>query len=506
MTLRGAAVTCLCTADFAAVMRERVDLADPLAWPGLEVVKDSTVRTVSRGTVSRGHTDGFDVHLKQYRAVRLSDRARDALSGSRAVKELRNLLEARRRGLPCAEPLCAGRWTGSFGARSFLVTRTIEGGRALPRGPLPPSTAARAGELLRDAHDAGLSALDLHPGNVVEDAVGALWLLDLQSAVLSEPLENDERARAIAFFCLDLDGGVHDPAAAPLLEAYRASPALVAQAAQAGRRQRTQALVAFGRRATRPCRHTTVERRPDGTVLHLHRPAGDLHDALRAFLAAPRPDPLKSGRRGAVWLTGSLAIKQRPAAAARRLFQASYLLLFAEVPSPQPVGLVVRHGVGLCATRRVDAPNLRDELEGGARLSAAALGIAAESLGRSVGRLHALGLRNRDLKLDNLVRDPQTGAVLLVDLDGLRRKSPLDRRGLAKDLGRLLAAWTAVGHPQHALVVRTFWRSYHRSLRRLHAIRCLRPKQSRNLRRRSEVRAREWRRGHASIAPRSDAG
>lgn len=474
-------------------MTPRLELDEPLSWPGLEVVKESTVRRVLRGSV-----DGFDVHVKLYRAVRLSDRARDALGGSRGVKEMRNLIEARRRGLPCVPALCAGRWSGSFGSRSFLVTRTVPGAAPLPRGPLPAETARRAGELLRHAHDAGLSALDLHPGNVLADDAGRLWLLDLHSATLSEPLESDERARALAFFCLDLDGGVRDPAAAPLVAGYGASGSLLEHAERMGRRQRNRALAAFGRRATRACRHTAVERSADGATVFLHRPAADLHEAARAFATGPRPEPLKSGRRGAVWLTEDLAVKERPAAAARRLFRAAYLLLFADVPTAQPVALFHRHGTGLVVARRLGGPCLRDELAAGA-LDLDELTRAARSLGRSVGRLHALGIRNRDLKLENLVRDRDTGAVAIADLDGVRRKAPLDRRGLANDLGRLLAAWTESGHPEHARVVLSFWRSYH------HALRCLRATPPKHLRRRSEERAREWRRAHPRAPSPSDA-
>ncbi|MGA0870588.1 MAG: lipopolysaccharide kinase InaA family protein, partial [Planctomycetota bacterium] len=180
-----------------------LDEDEPFAWPGLTEVKTSTVRTVSRGTLG-----GIEVHLKLYRAVRLSDRARDALSGARGVKEFQHLREARRRGLPAVEPLAAGRFVGTFGARSFLITRTVADAAPLDRGPLPLPQATAAGQLLRRAHDLGLRALDLHPGNVLTTPDGALHLLDLHSAVLTEPVDDDERARSLAFFCLGLDGGV----------------------------------------------------------------------------------------------------------------------------------------------------------------------------------------------------------------------------------------------------------------------------------------------------------
>ena len=491
MTLRGASCTGLCASVVAESLARWFERDDPFAWPGLVEVKSSTVRTVSRGTLG-----DQDVHLKLYRAVRISDRARDALSGARGVKEFGNLREARARGLPVVTPLAAGRFSGTFGSRSFLITATVEDATPLDRGPLPPALAREAGRLLRRAHDAGLRALDLHPGNVLVTPDGRLHLLDLHSAVLTEPVDDGERARSLAFFCLGLDGGVRSPAAAPLLDGYRASATLIEKAGRIGRTQRNHALAAFGRRATRACRHTAVSRITDGASYERKDAPAELLEAAAAFRAGDRPEPLTSGRRGAVWLTDSLAVKQRPAAAAMRLFRASFWLEFFDVPTPRPVALHVHRGRGLVAATRIPAPDFATELRS-ASLSPAALTDAARSLGRSVGRLHAHGLRNRDLKFDNLVRDPDSGSLLIVDLDGVRRKTPLDHRGRAADLGRVLAAWDD-GHlgdrAVHALVVRVFWAAYHRALR------CLQTTSKKDLRRRSEARAREWRQSHPEAA------
>ncbi|MDA0373513.1 MAG: hypothetical protein O2865_06985, partial [Planctomycetota bacterium] len=78
VTLRGASCTGLCASVVAESLARWFERDDPFAWPGLVEVKSSTVRTVSRGTLG-----DQDVHLKLYRAVRISDRARDALSGAR---------------------------------------------------------------------------------------------------------------------------------------------------------------------------------------------------------------------------------------------------------------------------------------------------------------------------------------------------------------------------------------------------------------------------------------
>jgi len=141
-----------------------------------------------------------------------------------------------------------------------MLTLTEEG-EALARGPLPASAAAAAGTLLRQAHDCGLHARDLHSGNLLQRPDGSLLLTDLTSAELANPLDEKQRAHALAYFCLDLDGLVDDAAARPLIEAYGASPALTEQAKREARRLRNRALSAFGRRAFRHGSWTHVEKK-----------------------------------------------------------------------------------------------------------------------------------------------------------------------------------------------------------------------------------------------------
>lgn len=429
---------------------------DPASAEGFEEIKATSVRRILRGDLPDGSGGTISVHLKLFRAVRLSDRAREVIRGARAVREFEHLREARARGIPCVEPLAAGELIGTAGARSFLVTRTVPG-VSLPRHTLAPAQAGRAGALLRLAHDRGLHARDLHAGNVLEQPDGTLLLLDLTSVDLANPLELDERARALAFFCLGLDGNVLDPAARPLVEAYGASPACLRIAVRHGLRLRNRALSAFGRRATRPCLHTKVVQRPRTPRWYLHVPAAHLHDLAKRLVDHP-PVPAKSGRRGSVHLTEELVLKERTAAAARRLFRAAYWLDFAGVPCPMPVALQTWRGRGRVVSERLPGPNLAEELAGG--LSADEVVAAARRLGDAVGRLHAHGLRNRDMKLENLVRDPRTGGVAMVDLDGIHRKVPQDRRGQAADLGRLLAAFRAAGEPGRTRAYHAFLRGY----------------------------------------------
>jgi tRNA A-37 threonylcarbamoyl transferase component Bud32 len=354
--------------------------------------------------------------------------------------------------------------------------------------------------LLRRAHDLGVLPGDLHPGNLVVDAADSPFLLDLASMARSGDPEPRRRAAALAFFCQELDAGPLDARAEALLLAYLgAGPELPADfaalLARAARAVRARALAAFGRRSSRPCRHTVVPPRVRGQLrwcLYQVEDAADrepLHAACRAFAQAP-PEPHKTGRRGSLWLLDDLAVKQREAGKAQRLFRAAYWLRFARVPQAEPVAVAWRAGAGFVFVRRLPMPSVGDELARGA-LAGSELQEAAASLGDGVGRLHAHGLRNRDLKLQNLVRDPVTATVCTVDLDGVRRKRPSDARGQGADLGRLLAAFTAAGSPGGAATVRTFVRAYLRARRRL-----LQPAPARRLWRRAAERARQWADAH----------
>jgi tRNA A-37 threonylcarbamoyl transferase component Bud32 len=489
-----------------------LDRDDPWAPAGFVVVKRSTVRTILRGALA-----GIDVHVKLFRTGRLSERARDAATGTRARREHENLLRARALGLPAVEPLAHGALRGAapdvdgggggdahgHGAASFLVTRTAPG--AEPFTFDAPASALRAvGTLLRTAHDLGFLPGDLHPGNLVLGADRQPVLLDLTSVRFRGEPDVVRRAQALAFFCQSLDGGPLDRRARPFLDGYlesgRPLPSqLDEQLRLAARAVRARALVQFGRRSTRQCRHTdVVERRRSEARWCYHRLVDDgerLRAACRAFAESP-PEPTKSGRRGAVWLLDELVVKEREQGKAQKLWRAAYWLLFAGVPQAEPRALRTYHRRGHVFFRRIAANDLAAELAAGALSASTAAGLAellraARSLGDSFGRLHAHGLRCRDGKLENFVRDPRGGALRFVDLDGVRRKSTTDARGQGADLGRLLAAFRAAGAPGGDATLRAFLRSYCRARRDL-----LQPGPLRRVLRRAGRRAEEWASAH----------
>lgn len=459
---------------------------------GLVVCKERTVRSVLHGELG-----GVAVHVKAFRADTLADRARDAVRRGRGEHEADNLARAGALGLPVVEALASGAAVDRGQLRSFLVTRTVQGATPFTFEVSAP-VQRRVGALLRTVHDHGLDLDDLHPGNLVVDGDGAPWLLDLTSLRNGGALSLRRRAKLVALFCQDLDGGGLDPAARELMAGYHeAGAGLPADFAHeltlATHRWRASALRSFGRRATRSCKHTHVEERRRGIPRwYVHLPSGTpavVVPGCQQELAALGA-PLRRGRRGAVWL-GRSAVKERDAGAARRLWRAEYWLLFARVPTGGPVALCLDRRRGFVFCGNLQRPSLATELAAQS-LDPAAIGAAARSLGDSLGRLHAHGLRNRDLKFDNLVRHPTTGRVCMVDLDGVRLASTGDTRGLGADLGRLLAAFTGAGAPGGGATVRAFFGAYLRAHHRL-----LRQPAWHRIRRHAERRAREWASAHA---------
>lgn len=469
--------------------------ADVDAWPGrgFTVHKQRTVRTVLVGAL-----DGVAMHLKVFRADKLSDRARDALRGARGEREFRNLERVRQLGLPTVEPLAYGMTMAGEELRSFVATRTFAD--AAPFCFEQPARVMQAaGALLRRLHDAGELPGDLHPGNLLVDAAGDLCLVDLTSITHRGEPSLAERAAALAFFCKDLDGGALDPAARPVLNGYLQAGAPIGgdferELMLATHRWRAGALPSFGRRAERSCLHTELgEHRRGVPRWYWFVGEGGLQPGDRARLqefVVGSPPPDKSGRRGAVWLTEELVVKRRDKGAAQKLWIAAYWLLFAGVDAPTPLALCTWQGQGFVFARRSGPRSLAEELQAGA-LDAAAIDATARRLGRCLGRLHAHGLRNRDLKFENLVREPATGKVHMVDLDGVRKNAVPDQRGAGADLGRLLAAWRHAGEPGGNRTLRTFLRAY---LRCQHAL--LRHPPIGRVLRRAEQRAGEWRQRH----------
>lgn len=443
---------------------------DVAEWParGLTELKRRTVRRVYSGQLGE-----VPVYVKVFRADTIAAKARDALrQRHKGEREAHNLQAALAAGLPTVTPLAHGIARHGDQLCSFVVTRGVD---AAPFGfPCDDALAASVGALARQVHDSGFQPGDLHPGNVLVEASDAASLCDLTSLRRVGDLSMRRRAEGLAFFCNPLDGGPLDATARGFLRGYLAAGDMPegfrAELARATRKLRATSLRSFGRRSERSCRHTDAEPRRRATPRWFwFLGDGGVDDAARGALASFDPAdhaPRRSGRRGGVWLCEDYAVKERDAGKARKLWRAHYWLLCAEVPTAAPMALRLQAGRGQVFVRRLSQPDLATELQGG-DLSDGAIADAARALGAAVGRMHGHGLRNRDLKFDNLVRDLDRGLVAMVDLDGVTLHSAEDTRGCGRDIGRLLAAWRDAGEPGGPATPARFLGAYYRARRRL---------------------------------------
>lgn len=454
--------------------------------------KHRTVRRVYAGVL-----DETNVHLKVFRANTIAAKARDALRPQhKGVREAQNLQAAREAGLPAVQPLAYGLARDDGQLCSFIATRSVD---AAPfTFPCDDAVAAAAGALVRRVHDAGLQPADLHPGNLLVTPTGDATLCDLTSLHRVGEMSLRRRAEGLAFFCNPIDGGPLDPTTRAFLSGYLAAgpmpDGMPAELARAARRLRAKSLRSFGRRSTRSCRHTDAEPRRRAKPRWFWF-VGDhgADDAIRAATAAfdpSRQSAKRTGRRGGVWLCDGYAVKDRLAGKSKKLWLAHYWLLFARVPTATPLALQVHAGRGRVFARRLAHQDLAAELRDG-QLSEREIAQASWALGAAVGRLHGHGLRNRDLKFDNLVRDPERGTVAMVDLDGVTLHSAEDTRGCGRDLGRLLAAWRKADEPGGPPTLRRFLYAYLRARRRL-----LQQPPMRRITAHAARRADEWRKHH----------
>ncbi len=460
---------------------------------GFEQIKLRTVRRVFRGQLGN-----VAVHIKVFRADTIAAKAKKALRTDKAEREANHLNKARELGLPCVEPLGHGIAIEGDQRQSFLVTRSITSEEF--EFPAPPEVATAVGNLVRRVHDAGIEPLDLHPGNVLVTDQGEALLCDLTSLRHAGELSVRKRAAGLAFLCNPIDGGPLDPQTRDFRRGYEAAgPAMPesfeGELARATRQLRATALKSFGRRTMRSCKHTDAESRRRATPWFFWHLADDgknqfLKGACREFTGEGLP-PRRTGRRGSVWLTDTMAIKERDAGKARKLWLASYWLLFAAVPIATPVAMCVLGGRGKVFVRRLPHDDLATELAAGP-LDEAAIARSSRALGNSIGRMHGHGLRNRDLKFDNLVRDPETGVLAMVDLDGVTHHAAEETRGCGRDLGRLLAAFRNADSPGGEVSIRRFLRAYVRARRRM-----LQDPPMKRILKRAESRAGEWAATHS---------
>lgn len=127
--------------------------------------------------------------LRPYRrgglAARLCERRYlwTGLERTRAFRELRLTAELHARGLPVPRPVAAAVTRHGLTYEAALITVRLPAARALAGllegGGADDGLLERVGHTLRRFHDAGLDHVDLNARNLLVDAEGRVWLIDL---------------------------------------------------------------------------------------------------------------------------------------------------------------------------------------------------------------------------------------------------------------------------------------------------------------------------------------
>ncbi|MFC0337718.1 3-deoxy-D-manno-octulosonic acid kinase [Kushneria avicenniae] len=116
------------------------------------------------------------------------------LERNRAFRECRLLATLFERGLPVPQPIGACAWRDGLFYRAALITRHIDGARALATRVSSPDAAAcheplliECGRMIRRFHAEGLDHVDLNARNILIDARDTPWLIDLDRCRLRAP-------------------------------------------------------------------------------------------------------------------------------------------------------------------------------------------------------------------------------------------------------------------------------------------------------------------------------
>lgn len=129
-----------------------------------------------QGVLRHYRRGGAAAHISRDRYLWLGE------SRVRSVAEFRLLQSLRRQGLPVPAPVLAGYWRSGPCYRAGILVERIAGARSLADSLASPPDASAwqaVGRMLARFHAAGLDHADLNAHNILFDAGGRPWLIDL---------------------------------------------------------------------------------------------------------------------------------------------------------------------------------------------------------------------------------------------------------------------------------------------------------------------------------------
>ena len=396
----------------------------------LESLQTEVKRSPAK-TVVRCAWEGRTYYIKTYRhRVHPLRPFKYYLKTSPARREWRLAAALEERGIPVVRHLALGeRWGLSGLQESVLIT---EGFAGKPVRADSPGEAKAVVAFVRRMHDVGVLQQDLHGANLLRHPdSGEIRMVDLYGTELHDTLSPQQRRHNLAVLRMTLPIPVDH---------------------ELERQSRELRRKALHHRSKRAWKHNRDFEPCHFGGLHWQVRRQDNHDVVRDILRDPdgfleQGRILKAGRSSTVGAASGFVLKRhnfkkplnlvkdlfRPSRAMRALRLAHHLeLVGIATASPVAAGELRRAGVVLRSYF------LMHELKGAVPLEAStrSQGGLVAAVARLVGRLHDEGFTHRDLKVSNLMVDPD-GKVHLIDLEGLRFVGEISSARAHADLGRL---------------------------------------------------------------------
>jgi 3-deoxy-D-manno-octulosonic acid kinase len=169
-------------------------LFDPAHWHARGAL---TERAGGRGSIQYIDNDEHSWVMRRYLRGGMAARfARDRYlwlgeDRTRSFREIRLLVELRRRGLPVPAPIAARYVRRRLRYSAELITERLEGARPLSdvvaAGGMDDARWAAIGRCLRHFHDAGVQHADLNAGNIMLGEGREVWVLDFDRGRLRRP-------------------------------------------------------------------------------------------------------------------------------------------------------------------------------------------------------------------------------------------------------------------------------------------------------------------------------
>jgi tRNA A-37 threonylcarbamoyl transferase component Bud32 len=478
-----------------------------LAAGQAHIVKHGPHRTVYHVVLPE-----LDFFLKHNRLADGRAWLRELVRPSKARGEYEHALAAAARGVPTFEPLAVGETCRGAGPRSsFLLTRTLPEARplnsfleaTLPQWPDPRRARMRQrlavalGRLLARLHDAGVTHLDLHPGNLLIRLDGddrpELFLIDLHALHLGAPLswrarranlvilnrwfmlrsERNDRLRFWRAYCAEtknrlpvseirrLARAVERGTLASNLRFWRGLDARCLGANRHFRRLRGASMIGHAVADLPPEALAPLLADPDAPFA---RPGAAVLKKSRSSAVVEFDLPGPDGPRRVVYKRFTVTRWSDPwttlfrPSPALRSYVMGHALLLRRLPTPRPLAVWHRYRRGLphegylLAEKAPDALDLLafvNHLQAlPATVGRVVLRRLLDQLAFLVSTLHQRRLSHRDLKASNMlvggVSALSAGGDLtlsLIDLVGVRRPLKLRRHRRVQNLARLNASF-----------------------------------------------------------------